>query len=165
MSGDDIVGLIIAVLLLAYPGLRPRGPGEAVVTAAGWAELALLDRPHRHHDAAARRLHGEGVRPVARQAPRRPVLLGRSSGPIYRLCGINPEGEQRWTVYAMSLLAFSFVSVLILYAQLRLQGHLLLNPDHYKGVEPKLAFNTAVSFLTNTNWQNYGEAIMSHLPR
>jgi K+-transporting ATPase ATPase A chain len=82
---------------------------------------------------------------------------------VYRVCGINPESEQRWSVYALSLLAFSAVSVLILYAQLRLQGHLFLNPDHYKGVEPKLSFNTAVSFLTNTNWQAYGDGVMSHL--
>ena len=82
---------------------------------------------------------------------------------VYRVCGINPENEQRWNIYALSLLAFSFVSVLILYAQLRLQGHLFLNPDHYKGVEPKLSFNTAVSFLTNTNWQAYGDGVMSHL--
>jgi K+-transporting ATPase ATPase A chain len=82
---------------------------------------------------------------------------------VYRVCGISPESEQRWSVYALSLLAFSAVSVLILYAQLRLQGHLFLNPDHYKGVEPKLSFNTAVSFLTNTNWQAYGDGVMSHL--
>src|SRR5581483_6032149 len=82
---------------------------------------------------------------------------------IYRFGGVNPEREQRWNVYALSLLAFSLVSVLILYLQLRLQAHLFLNPDHYKGVDPKLSFNTAVSFLTNTNWQAYGDGVMSHL--
>src|SRR5437588_10812857 len=82
---------------------------------------------------------------------------------IYRIGGINPESEQRWNIYALSLLAFSCVSVLILYAQLRLQGHLFLNPDHYKGLEAKLSFNTAVSFMTNTNWQAYGDGVMSHL--
>lgn len=83
---------------------------------------------------------------------------------VYRIGGVNPEQEQRWTVYAYSLLAFSLVSVLILYAQLRLQGHLPLNPDHLGGVRPALSFNTAVSFLTNTNWQNYaGESTMSYL--
>jgi K+-transporting ATPase ATPase A chain len=83
---------------------------------------------------------------------------------IYRVCGIDPKREQRWTVYAYSLLAFSLVSVLILYLQLRLQGHLPLNPDHMKGVSPALSFNTAMSFLTNTNWQNYtGESTMAHL--
>jgi len=83
--------------------------------------------------------------------------------PIFRICGIDPEGEQRWTTYAFSLLAFSFVSVLVLYAQLRLQGHLFLNPDRYPGVSPGLAFNTATSFLTNTNWQAYGDSVMSQL--
>jgi potassium-transporting ATPase potassium-binding subunit len=83
---------------------------------------------------------------------------------IYRLCRIDPDREQRWTVYAYSLLAFSAVSGVVLYAQLRLQGHLPLNPDGMKAVSPGLSFNTAVSFLTNTNWQNYsGESTMSHL--
>jgi len=83
---------------------------------------------------------------------------------IYRVCGVDEEGEQRWQTYALSLLAFSFASVVVLYAQLRLQGHLPLNPDNQVGVKPILSFNTAVSFLTNTNWQNYaGESTMSHL--
>jgi K+-transporting ATPase ATPase A chain len=83
---------------------------------------------------------------------------------IYRACRVDPKREQRWSVYAYSLLAFSAVSVLILYAQLRLQGHLPLNPDHLSGTSPALSFNTANSFLTNTNWQNYsGESTMSYL--
>jgi K+-transporting ATPase ATPase A chain len=83
---------------------------------------------------------------------------------IYRTCGIDERSEQRWTTYAMSLLAFSFASLMVLYLQLRIQGHLPLNPDHLGAVEPKLAFNTAVSFLTNTNWQAYsGEVTMSYL--
>ena len=62
------------------------------------------------------------------------------------------------------VLAFSLVSVLVLYAQLRLQNHLPLNPDGLAAVSPALAFNTAVSFVTNTNWQAYsGEVTMSHL--
>jgi K+-transporting ATPase ATPase A chain len=83
---------------------------------------------------------------------------------IYRVCRIDPDREQRWTVYAYSLLAFSLVSGLVLYLQLRLQGHLPLNPDHQKAVPAGLSFNTAMSFLTNTNWQNYsGESTMAHL--
>jgi K+-transporting ATPase ATPase A chain len=82
---------------------------------------------------------------------------------IYRVCGVNEDSEQRWTTYAISLLAFSFASLVVLYAQLRLQGHLPFNPDHMKDVGPTLSLNTAVSFLTNTNWQNYaGESTMSH---
>src|SRR5262249_7035226 len=83
---------------------------------------------------------------------------------IYRVCGVDETSEQRWQTYAISLLAFSFASVVILYLQLRLQGHLPLNPDNFSDVKPMLSFNTAVSFLTNTNWQNYsGESTMSQL--
>jgi K+-transporting ATPase ATPase A chain len=83
---------------------------------------------------------------------------------IYRICGIDEEGEQRWTSYAMALLAFSLAGVLLSYLFLRLQAHLPFNPDHMKAVSPALSFNTAISFLTNTNWQAYGgESTMSHL--
>ena len=83
---------------------------------------------------------------------------------IYRLAGIDPEGEQRWTSYALSLLTFSLVGVLLSYGLLRWQGHLPLNPDHLTGLKPALSFNTAVSFLTGTNWQSYaGESTMSQL--
>ncbi len=83
---------------------------------------------------------------------------------IYRICGVDPEREQRWTVYAYSLIGFSIVSFLVLYALQRFQGDLPLNPTGVPGVVPHLSFNTAVSFMTNTNWQSYGgEATMSHL--
>jgi K+-transporting ATPase ATPase A chain len=83
---------------------------------------------------------------------------------IYRVCRVDPDREQRWNVYAYSLLAFSAVSVLVLYLQLRIQGSLPLNPDHLGAVPPALSFNTVSSFLTNTNWQNYsGESTMSYL--
>jgi K+-transporting ATPase ATPase A chain len=83
---------------------------------------------------------------------------------IYRLCRIDPKREQRWSTYAISLLAFSLVSVLVLYALQRFQQWLPANPDGQVNVPAPLAFNTAVSFLTNTNWQNYsGESTMSQL--
>jgi K+-transporting ATPase ATPase A chain len=83
---------------------------------------------------------------------------------MYRVCGIDPEQEQRWSTYALSLLAFSLAGVLLTYAVLRFQGHLPFNPDHQKAVSQNLSFNTAVSFVTNTNWQAYsGELTMSHL--
>ena len=92
----------------------------------------------------------------------------RFFGPVerlaYRLTGVDPEREQRWPTYATSLLAFSAVSVLALYALQRFQSSLPFNPTGVDGVPPALAFNTAVSFVTNTNWQNYaGENTMSHL--
>ncbi len=82
---------------------------------------------------------------------------------FYRLVGVDPDAEQRWPVYARSLLAFSLVSVLVLYAWQRLQGHLPLSLGH-SGVPALGAWNAAVSFVTNTNWQWYsGEAVMGHL--
>jgi K+-transporting ATPase ATPase A chain len=83
---------------------------------------------------------------------------------IYRLTGVDPSREQPWTAYALSLLAFSAVSVVGLYLLQRAQGPLPLNPTDVDAVPPALAFNTAASFVTNTNWQNYGgESTMSHL--
>ena len=83
---------------------------------------------------------------------------------IYRVCRIDPEGEQRWNVYAVSMLLFSLAGFVLMYALIRLQGHLPLNPDHLTNGGPGLSFNTAVSFITNTNWQVYaGESTMSQL--
>jgi K+-transporting ATPase ATPase A chain len=82
---------------------------------------------------------------------------------IYRLVGVNPEGEQSWGVYARSVLAFSAVSLLFLYAFLRLQDKLWLSLG-FDPVTTHVAWNTAVSFVTNTNWQAYsGESTMGHL--
>jgi potassium-transporting ATPase potassium-binding subunit len=84
--------------------------------------------------------------------------------PIYRICRIDPGREQRWTVYAYSVLAFSVISLLLLYLQLRIQDSLPFNPTNMPAVGEHLSFNTAVSFSTNTNWQSYGgESTMSHL--
>jgi K+-transporting ATPase ATPase A chain len=83
---------------------------------------------------------------------------------IYRVMRVDPDREQRWTTYTMALLAFSLVSFVVLYALLRTQSVLPLNPEDLTAVPPALSFNTAVSFMTNTNWQNYGgEATMSYL--
>ena len=81
----------------------------------------------------------------------------------YRALGVDPEAEQDWKTYAVSLIAFSVVAMFFTYAIERLQGSLPLNPQHLPGVSPALAFNTAISFVTNTNWQNYaGESTMSY---
>jgi potassium-transporting ATPase potassium-binding subunit len=83
---------------------------------------------------------------------------------IYRITGVDEQREMRWTEYAVAMLAFSAVSMLVLYALQRLQGHLPFNPQGVAGVPPDGAFNTAASFTTNTNWQWYsGEAVMSYL--
>jgi potassium-transporting ATPase potassium-binding subunit len=82
---------------------------------------------------------------------------------IYRLVGVAPDGEQRWTKYLTSLLAFSLVSVLLLYALLLAQSN-LPEPWGHKGMTPALAFNTAISFTSNTSWQNYpGESTLGHV--
>ena len=91
-------------------------------------------------------------------------LFGPLERLIYRVVRVDPEREQPWTVYARSVIAFSLVSVLGLYRCSACRGGCLSNPSALDSVPPFLAFNTAVSFVTNTNWQNYGgEATMSHL--
>jgi potassium-transporting ATPase potassium-binding subunit len=83
---------------------------------------------------------------------------------IYRLTRVDARHEMPWTEYGTSMLAFSLVSMLMLYALQRLQGVLPFNPQGLPGVAPDLAFNTAASFTTNTNWQSYvGETTMSYL--
>jgi K+-transporting ATPase ATPase A chain len=83
---------------------------------------------------------------------------------IYRVSGICEGREQTWVVYLVAMMAVQVVSLLFTYAILRLQGYLPLNPQHLPGVPPALALNTAISFTTNTNWQNYsGETTMSYL--
>jgi K+-transporting ATPase ATPase A chain len=82
---------------------------------------------------------------------------------VYRTTGVNESHEMRWTEYAVALLLFSVVSLLVLYLMQRLQGLLPFNPQGFRGVAADLAFNTAVSFTTNTNWQAYsGESSMSY---
>src|SRR5580693_157304 len=89
--------------------------------------------------------------------------LGWVERPIYRMLGTTPEQEQTWKRYAGALAIFSLVSLVFTYVILRIQGSLPMNPQHLDAVGPALSFNTSVSFLTNTNWQNYGgETTMSY---
>ncbi|MHB8861613.1 MAG: potassium-transporting ATPase subunit KdpA [Pirellulaceae bacterium] len=115
---------------------------------------------------------GACVKPVglymARVYSGRAPLLERILGPIerfmYRLGGINREQEMTWRQYSGAVVAFSFVSVVTVYAIERLQGVLPLNPESLPAVSHDSSFNTAVSFATNTNWQGYsGETTMSYL--
>jgi K+-transporting ATPase ATPase A chain len=105
------------------------------------------------------RVYGDDERPAPGER-----VFGAIERPIYRLCRIDPAVEQRWTTYALSVVSFSLMSFVVLYAILRLQGDLPFNPVDLPGVGEHLSFNTAVSFMTNTNWQSYGgETTMSHL--
>ncbi len=105
---------------------------------------------------------------MARVFSHEPTLLDPALRPIerliYRLAGVHPETEQSWVEYAVAMLLFSAAGMLLLYALQRLQGLLPLNPQGLSAVAPDLAFNTAASFTTNTNWQAYaGESTMSYL--
>jgi potassium-transporting ATPase potassium-binding subunit len=131
------------------------------MTANGWLQIALfalvilaLTKPlgiymHRVF---------EGERPPLAR------VLGPLERLLYRLCGVDPKKEQDWKSYAAAMLIFSFFGVVVSYGIMRLQHVLPLNPQKLGPVAPDLAFNTAVSFATNTNWQNYGgESTMSYL--
>src|SRR3979490_208877 len=84
---------------------------------------------------------------------------------LYRVTGVDEKHEMRWTEYAVSMLLFSVVSMVVLYLMERAQAFLPFNPQKLGGVAPALAFNTAASFTTNTNWQNYrGETNRSYFP-
>ena len=130
------------------------------MTLPGWLQIAalflavlLVIRPLGRY--MARVFEGERtfLSPVIR-----PVEAG-----FYKLSGVDPNREQGWLAYTLAMLAFSLAGFVLLYAMLRLQAYLPLNPQGFAGVAPDLAFNTAVSFVTNTNWQNYGgETTMSH---
>jgi K+-transporting ATPase ATPase A chain len=127
----------------------------------GWIQLGLfigvllfLTKPIglylvRVLDAEGKTFLDAGLKPVERL--------------LYRLLGLDPKKEQDWKRYTLSLLVFSLVGLLFTYAILRLQHILPLNPQGFGPVNPDLAFNTAASFTTNTNWQNYaGEITLSY---
>jgi K+-transporting ATPase ATPase A chain len=130
------------------------------MTASGWVQIALfiavvvaLARPIGLYMAAV----FEGRRTFLS-----PVLAPVEQG-FYALAGVKPTHEQNWKAYAAALVMFNFLSVVSLYLILRFQDLLPFNPQHFAGVPPELALNTAVSFITNTNWQSYsGESTMSH---
>ncbi|HXY93373.1 MAG TPA: potassium-transporting ATPase subunit KdpA [Acidimicrobiia bacterium] len=126
----------------------------------GWAELGLLILAI----AVTAPLLGRYMANVYEKKPSRlDRVFDPIEGLIYRLCRIDPDREQRWNVYTLSLLAFSVVGVLLVYVIQRVQSDLPFNPTDMVNVAPALSFNTAVSFMTNTNWQSYGgENTMSH---
>jgi potassium-transporting ATPase potassium-binding subunit len=89
---------------------------------------------------------------------------GRLEGFLYRLCGVDPREEMPWTQYAIALLLFNVLGALVLYGLQRLQVFFPLNPQAFAAVSPESSFNTAISFITNTNWQGYsGESAMGYL--
>lgn len=105
---------------------------------------------------------------MARIYEGQPAWLNQVGAPferlIYRLCGVRSDEEMGWKRYAVAMLVFSVIGALVVYALQRLQGMLPLNPQSFGALSPDSSFNTAVSFVTNTNWQGYsGESTMSYL--
>src|SRR4029450_1955482 len=93
-----------------------------------------------------------------------PRLFGAIERLLYKLCGLAPKQHQDWKQYTLAMLVFSAITLLVTYGIERLQHVLPLNPQNFPPVAPDLAFNTAASFTTNTNWQSYsGESTMSYL--
>ncbi len=91
-------------------------------------------------------------------------VLGPLERLIYRLCGVNPDDEMNWKVYAIGVMLFNGLGLIAVYGLQRLQAYLPLNPQGFRAITPDSSWNTAVSFATNTNWQGYGgETTMSYL--
>jgi K+-transporting ATPase ATPase A chain len=148
------------------------------VSASGWEQLLfvvavtavaapLLGRylaaTFRSGSVSARGSVSAGGRAAENRAPGDRVFLPVERL-VYRVLGVDEESSWTWRAYALAVLAFGVASTLLLYAILRLQGVLPLNPTHAGGMSPLLSFNTAISFITGTNWQAYeGETQASYL--
>jgi K+-transporting ATPase ATPase A chain len=131
------------------------------MTLVGWAQIALV---LACVVAAAVPLGRFIARVAAGERTFLHPVLGPVERAVYAAAGVDPARGQGWKAYTLAMLAFSAAGFASLYALLRLQGALPLNPKGFAGMSPYLAFNTAVSFVTNTNWQAYsGEAAASYL--
>jgi potassium-transporting ATPase potassium-binding subunit len=131
------------------------------MTLAGWMQILVFAAVVL---AVTRPLGAFLYRVYEGQRQPLPRVLGPLERALYRLSGIDPRREQTWVEYAFALLAFSALSLLVTYAIERLQHLLPFNPQKFPAVPADLAFNTAASFTTNTNWQAYsGESTMSYL--
>jgi potassium-transporting ATPase potassium-binding subunit len=131
------------------------------MTISGWEQLAFVAAV----TVVAAPLLGRYLAATFRggKAPGDRVFLPVERG-VYRVLGVDPDSSWTWRAYALAVLVFGLVSTLLLYAILRLQGVLPGNPAHAAGMSPLLSFNTAVSFITGTNWQAYeGETQASYL--
>jgi potassium-transporting ATPase potassium-binding subunit len=131
------------------------------MTIIGWTQIAIVLAAVF---AAAVPLSNYIARVLAGESTFLSPALAPVERVFYKLSGVDPAREQSWLAYTIAMLAFSLIGFLSLYAFQRLQNVLPLNPQGFDPVPADLAFNTSVSFITNTNWQNYGgETTMSHL--
>jgi K+-transporting ATPase ATPase A chain len=131
------------------------------MTLNGWIQIALFAAVVI---ALARPVGGFMTKVFAGERNFLSPVLGPIERAIYRVSGVDEKAEQHWVTYGVAMLLFSLVGLLVLYAMQRLQAVLPFNPQGQAAVPADLAFNTAVSFATNTNWQNYGgESTMGYL--
>ena len=131
------------------------------MTVSGWIHILIFAALVA---AVARPLGGYMTRLFNGERTLLSPLLGPVERGLYRLAGVDAKAEQHWVTYAVAVLLFNVAGLLLLYALQRVQGILPLNPTGVGAVPADLAFNTAASFVTNTNWQNYGgESTMSHV--
>src|SRR5271170_7028927 len=131
------------------------------MTAIGWSQIVLV---LALVVACAVPLSAFVARVFAGERTFLSPLLGPVERGFYRLAGVDPAREQDWYGYAVAMVVFTIAGFLSLYALQRLQNLLPLNPRGFDAVPPDLAFNTSISFITNTNWRNYGgETTMSNL--
>jgi potassium-transporting ATPase potassium-binding subunit len=129
-------------------------PGSLGLIAAFLVVVLVLVKPLGLYMAAV--MEGRPIWPLRAGA--------RLERLIYRLCGVDPGAPMGWKRYAIALLLFNALGALAVYAFQRMQSWLPLNPQQFANVSPDSSFNTAVSFVTNTNWQGYsGESTMSYL--
>src|SRR5262249_8540909 len=139
---------------------RTAEAGEVLMTANGWFQIALyfvvvlaITKPLGVYMARFFERKRTFMDPVCRPVEKL----------IYRLTGVDEHREMRWSEYALAMLLFSLVTLLVLYFMQRIQAWLPFNPQHLGNIIPHSAFNTAVSFTTNTNWQSYvPETTMSY---
>src|SRR6201982_1254453 len=131
------------------------------MTIVGWDQIALFSAILI---LIARPFGGYMTRVFAGEWTFLTPMLRPVERAVYWCCGVDEKEEQHWLTYAVAVLFFSVVGFLSLYALQRLQWYLPFNPQGQTGVAPDLAFNTSVSFVTNTNWQAYaGGTTMRHL--
>jgi K+-transporting ATPase ATPase A chain len=134
--------------------------GDARVNVGGWLEIALFVVIVV---ALVRPLGGYMAKVFGGQRTFAHILIEPVERRIYWLAGVDRDSEQNWLVYTLCLLVFHALGALFLYGLLRLQGFLPFNPQHFGAVKADLAFNTAISFVTNTSWQSYaGENTLSY---
>ncbi len=162
---DYALGAVVTVgifFYLVYALLRPRALlRDTAMTVNGWIQIALFCAVII---AITPVLGGYMTKVFNGERTFLSIILRPVEHVIYAICGVNEKEDQHWTVYSVSMLLFSLIGFLLFYAIQRLQGVCRSNPQNLGAMSEHLSFNTAISFITNTNWQSYvPETTMSYL--